>query len=333
MSTLQTPPAPARRRSPASPPAVRLHAVHQSFGDVEAVRGLDLELAQGEVVALLGPNGAGKTSTLDLVLGLARPTSGEVSVLGMEPRQAVVRGAVAAVLQSGGLLDDLTVRETLRYTASLVGATAAAVDAALERAGLTATAGRRVRACSGGEQQRLRFAMALLPDPALLILDEPTTGMDVEARRAFWAAIREDAARGRTVVFATHYLEEADQVADRIVLMGRGRVVADGTSAEVAALTGGRTVRASLPHDGAEVEPLLHHLAAMPDVESVEAHGRAVVVRTTRSDEVARYLLTHTPAHDLEVTGGGLEEAFVALTRRARDEDLHDHETDRGEHR
>ena len=156
------------------PPAVRLAGVTKDFGAVHAVRGIDLELAQGEIVAFLGPNGAGKTTTIDMVLGLSNPTTGSVQVLGLEPRQAIARGLVSAVMQTGGLLKDLTVRETVEYTASLFADTRP-VDDVLADAGITEIADRRVAKCSGGEQQRLRFAMALLSDPALLLLDEPTT--------------------------------------------------------------------------------------------------------------------------------------------------------------
>jgi ABC-2 type transport system ATP-binding protein len=182
------------------------------------------------------------------------------------------------------------------------------VTEVLERAGIDDIADRKVGRCSGGEQQRLRFAMALLSDPALLLLDEPTTGMDVEGRRAFWSAIREDAERGRTVLFATHYLEEADAYADRIVLVSRGRVVADGSAAEVKARSAGRTVRATLP--GAE------HLGLdrLPGVEGVELRGDTVLLHARDTDAVARHLLTHTGAHDLEITARGLEDAFLALT-------------------
>ena len=179
------------------PLAVDLRDVHKSFGSLQAVRGDALTIGSSEVMAFLGPNGAGKTTTIDMILGLSRPTAGEVEVYGMAPRQAVRKGLVSAVMQSGGLLKDLTVAETARYTASLFAVTRP-VGEVLERAGITAIAGRRVGQCSGGEQQRLRFAMALIPDPKLLILDEPTQGMDVEGRRDFWNAIRDESDLGRS---------------------------------------------------------------------------------------------------------------------------------------
>ncbi|SFC67473.1 ABC-2 type transport system ATP-binding protein [Nocardioides terrae] len=298
-------------------PAVRLTGVTKDFGPVHAVRGIDLELAQGEVVAFLGPNGAGKTTTIDMILGLSQPTSGAAEVLGMAPRQAVAHGLVSAVMQTGGLIKDLTVRETVEYTASLFADTLP-VDRALENAGITAIADRKVGKCSGGEQQRLRFAMALLPDPALLLLDEPTTGMDVEGRRTFWSAIRQDAEKGRTVLFATHYLEEADQYADRIVLISQGRIVADGSGAEIRALAEGRTVRATWPRETGEPDHAA--LAALPGVDQVDVRGEQVLVHAAKqgaSDEVARFLLTRTPARDLEITSKNLEEAFLSLTAGA----------------
>ncbi|HET8604655.1 MAG TPA: ABC transporter ATP-binding protein [Marmoricola sp.] len=288
-------------------PAVSLRSVTKHFGDIEAVRGIDLDIQQGEVVAFLGPNGAGKTTTIDMVLGLSQPTSGCVEVLGLPPRQAVARGLVSAVMQTGGLLKDLTVRETARYMASLF-ATSGDVDDALARAGISHLADRKVVKCSGGEQQRLRFALALLPDPALLLLDEPTTGMDVEGRRDFWQAIREDAAQGRTVLFATHYLEEADQYADRIVLVRRGLVVADGSGAEIKSLASGRTVRATWPNADTAA------LHAVAGVDSVEVRGDSVLVHAKDSDVVARWLLSSTDARDLEITAKGIEEAFLSLT-------------------
>jgi ABC-2 type transport system ATP-binding protein len=290
------------------PFAVDLEAVVKRFGAVTAVDGISLQIRPGEVVALLGPNGAGKTSTVDMLLGLSAPTRGAVRVFGRAPQEAVALGLVSAVMQTGGLLKDYTVEETVRLTAVLFGRGRADVARALRRAGIADIGGRLVGKCSGGQQQRLRFAMAVLPDPRLLILDEPTTGMDVGGRHDFWSAIRADAESGRTVIFATHYLEEADAYADRVVVVRRGRVVADGTAAQVKALASGRTVRATLPGAAEAV------LRALPGVESVEVRGDSVYVQAGDGDGVARYLLTETAARDLEITSRNLEQAFLALT-------------------
>jgi ABC-2 type transport system ATP-binding protein len=284
------------------------------------VDGIDLTIEPGEVVAFLGPNGAGKTTTLDMVLGLTEPTSGTVRVYGNGARAAVIAGQVSAVLQTGGLLRDLTVRETVVMIASTYAAHAP-VDDVIARAGLTSLANRRVSKCSGGEQQRLRFALALLPDPRLLILDEPTAGMDVTARRDFWDTMHQDASSGRTVVFATHYLEEADAFADRIVLIAGGKIVADGTTAEIKARASGRTVSATLPVLGAT--EAMEKLRACEGVRSIEERGARVVVSAIDSDSVARLLLTELGGTDLEIVTAGLEEAFMALTA-ADDDTVHD---------
>ena len=297
----------AARGASLEPAAIRLSGLVKTFGEVTAVSGLDLTVQPGEIVAFLGPNGAGKTSTIDMLLGLSRPTAGSVEVFGLAPGTAVAQGRIAAVMQSGGLLKDLTVKETVQLTASLY-REPRPVDEVLRRAGIGQIADRRVGKCSGGEQQRLRFALALLPEPDLLLLDEPTTGMDVEARRAFWTAIREDAAAGRTVVFATHYLDEADAYADRIVMVRRGEIVADGTAAQVRAMASGRTVRATLPGANAVT------LGELPGVTTVELRGDTVLIRCEDSDAVLRYLLNQTQAHDLEVSSHNLEDAFIALT-------------------
>ncbi|WP_457031032.1 ABC transporter ATP-binding protein [Kitasatospora sp. P5_F3] len=287
---------------------IELVDVHKHFGEVTAVNGLNLRVETGEVVAFLGPNGAGKSTTIDLLLGLAGPDSGTVRVCGRPPVDAVRHGLVAAVLQSGGLLRDFTVAETVRYVASVYPA-ARPVGQVMEVAGLTPIAGRRVGKCSGGEQQRLRFALALLPEPQLLVLDEPTTGMDVEARQDFWQAVRRDAEHGRAVLFATHYLDEADAHADRIVVVREGVVVADGPAAKIKNMATGRQIRAHWP--GASPAAV----RALPGVDSAEAYGDSVLLRTRDSDRVARHLLNHTAARDLEINAT-LESAFVALTGR-----------------
>jgi ABC-2 type transport system ATP-binding protein len=288
--------------------AVDLDGVVKRFGAVTAVDGISLRIRPGEVVALLGPNGAGKTSTVDMLLGLSNPTEGSVAVYGRPPHEAVALGLVSAVMQTGGLLKDYTVEETVKLTAVLFGRPQNAVDEALERAGIADIGKRLVGKCSGGQQQRLRFAMALLPDPELLILDEPTTGMDVGGRHDFWTAIREDARGGRTVIFATHYLEEADAYADRVVFVRRGQVVADGTAAEVKAMASGRTIRATM------TDPSQATLAAIPGVESVEVRGDTVFLHARDTDAIARHLLNNTDARDLEITSRNLEQAFLALT-------------------
>ncbi|MBT0994765.1 ABC transporter ATP-binding protein [Cellulomonas sp. DKR-3] len=310
MTSTDTLASPARTGD--APLAIDLRGLHKSFGPVRAVAGLDLAVRPGEVVAFLGPNGAGKTTTIDMLLGLAEPDSGHVRVLGMDPSDAIAAGRVSAVMQTGGLLKDLTVAETVRLSASFFGAPAAAVTDAMARAGIAEIAERRVGTCSGGQQQRLRFALALLPDPDLIVLDEPTTGMDVEGRREFWTALRADAARGRTIVFATHYLEEADAYADRVVMVSHGSVVADGSAAQVKALTAGRVVSATVAGGvDAALQAALH---AVPGVVDVEVRRDRLVVRTTDSDALARHLLTATAATDLEITARGLEDAFLALT-------------------
>jgi ABC-2 type transport system ATP-binding protein len=277
-------------------------------GPVEAVRGVDVAVRPGETVALLGPNGAGKTTTVDMLLGLQPPDEGSVSVFGGPPEQAVRAGRIGAMLQEGGVLRDLTVRELVSMMAALFPAPLE-VDHTLALAKLDGLGERRTEKLSGGETQRLRFAVALVSDPDLLVLDEPTVGMDVESRRAFWSTIRELSLTGKTFLFATHYLEEADAYADRAVLMARGRVVADGPTTEIKAIVGTRTIRATLP------DVPLEALEQLPGVTRTERHGEAVVLASSDSDASLRRLLERYPeARDIEVRGAGLEEAFLQLT-------------------
>ena len=300
-----------------APAPVELRNLVKTFrtsgGDdvVRAVDGVDLTIAPGEIVAFLGPNGAGKTTTLDLMLGLTTPSAGSATVFGADPCRAVSAGRVSAVLQTGGLLRDITVRETVQMIASTF-SHHSGVDEVLARAGLSSLAGRTVSKCSGGEQQRLRFALALLPDPDLLVLDEPTAGMDVSARREFWDTMQAEAAAGRTVVFATHYLEEADLFAERIVMIAGGRIVADGTTAHIRSRANGRTVSADLPrHDEAAA---LAVLRGMPHVVEATTDGHRVTVTSSESDAVARTLLSKLGGRNLEIISGSLESAFLTIT-------------------
>jgi len=275
---------------------------------VRAVRGIDVEVHEGETVALLGPNGAGKSTTVDMLLGLQRPDAGTVAVFGGPPEQAVGAGRVGAMLQEGGVLRDLTVRELVAMMAALF-PKPLDVDEALRLAQLSEITDRRSERLSGGERQRLRFAVALVSDPDLLVLDEPTVGMDVESRRAFWSTVRELSSRGKTFLFATHYLEEADAYADRVVLMAHGRVVADGPPTEIKAIVGSRTIRATLP------DVPLEELERLTGVTHAERHGESVALACSNSDAALRELIVrHPEARDIEVRGAGLEDAFVQLT-------------------
>jgi ABC-2 type transport system ATP-binding protein len=299
-----------------SQPGIELRGLEKSFKTphdlVEAVRGVDISIRPGEIVALLGPNGAGKSTTIDMLLGLARPDAGDVSLFGSTPEDAVLSGRVGAMLQTGMLIQDLSARELVAMVASLYPAPLD-VDEVLALVGIEAIAGRRTQKLSGGEAQRVRFALALVSDPALLVLDEPTTSMDVEGRHAFWRTMREFASRGRTILFATHYLEEADANADRAVLMAAGRVVADGPTTEIRAMVGGRTIRATLP------EAELAELEDLPGVTAAERHGDAVLLTCADSDAAIRALLdTWADARDIEIASAGLEQAFLELTASTR---------------
>lgn len=274
---------------------------------IHAVRNLNLTIQPGEIVAFLGSNGAGKTTTLDMVLGLTEPTSGSVDVFGTTPRTAVKEGRVSAVLQSGGLLSDLTVRETVQMIAATY-PNPTDVDHVIKRAGLTQLAKRRVSKCSGGEQQRLRFALALLPNPDLLILDEPTAGMDAGARNEFWDTMHEEAAHGKTIVFATHYLAEAEQFAHRTVIIAAGHVVTDGPTEQVRNSIGGSVVTATVTPEA--VEPL----RALPCVTKVDYSAHRATIHTTDSDVVAKTLLVELGGTHLGITAGSLEDAFLSLT-------------------
>jgi ABC-2 type transport system ATP-binding protein len=288
--------------------AITFTGVSKSYGAVRAVETLDLEIAAGQAVALLGPNGAGKSTSINMLLGLARPTTGTVGVFGQSPDAAVRAGWIGAMPQDGALVPGLTVREIVDFVRGLY-PEPMPLDEVLSLANLTSLAKRRADQLSGGQAQRVRFAIAVAGAPRLLVLDEPTAAMDVESRRSFWASMRAYAAGGRTILFATHYLEEADENADRVIVISRGRVVADGTAQEIKSVTGGRTVRFTIgdrPTAG---------LDTLPGVTGVEARGGSVRLRTTDPDATVRALYASgVEVRDLEVRGADLEEAFLSLT-------------------
>lgn len=292
-------------------PAVRFSHVTHRYGNQVAVADLSVEVARGETLALLGPNGAGKSTTISLVLGLLRPQRGTVEVLGTTPRRALAEGRVGAMLQTGlgsGLPPGVTVEQALRLVRRLY-RRPAPFDATVERAGIGPLLARQTQRLSGGQAQRVRFAVAIAGDPELVFLDEPTAAMDVEARRSFWRMIRQFGREGRTIVFATHHLQEADETADRVLVVNHGQLVADGPGATLKAAVAARRVRFV-----AEMAPACA-FEQLEGVTDVEAHGACVTLHSLDADATVRALVRAGIAfRDLEVAGAGLEEAFVALT-------------------
>jgi len=296
-------------------PAIQLTDLRKSFGSLHAVNGVSLSIAPGEVVALLGPNGAGKSTTIDLALGLAHPTSGTAALFGESPRNAIEQGRVGAMLQGGALLPTLTVAQSVALVAA-AHAHPLSVEEALERARCTEIAKQKVSKLSGGQMQRARFAVAVVSNPDLLFLDEPTAAMDVEARRTFWQSMREFTDEGRTVVFATHYLDEADTYADRIVMLSKGVVVADGTPNEVKAVVSGRRIRTSIDFDWTDAAR--DALGRLPGVRSLDHRSGQLTIVSDDSDATLRALLAaHDDIHDIEVTAHTMDDAFLALTEGA----------------
>lgn len=293
--------------------AVRTTGLSKRYGAVTAVDDLNLDIHAGETVALLGPNGAGKSTTISMILGQARPDAGTVEVLGRSPASAVGSGRIGAMLQGGKLPDMVTVAELVSLARAIYPRPLPA-DEIMAAAGLAGYAGRRLDSLSGGESQRALFALAITGDPDVVVLDEPTTGMDVEARQRFWRAVRERAAAGRTVLFATHYLAEADEFADRIIMLSNGRVVADGSSAEIRSISGHRTVSFDL------TEGSLEGLDQLPGVRGVELRGSRAVLETDDADAtVAALISTRGAVNNLEVSGAGITDAFLTLTMNDED--------------
>ncbi len=296
-------------------PAVRLKGASKSYGRVLALKDTDFAVDPGEVVALLGPNGAGKTTAISLMLGLRAPTSGTATLFGRNPREPASRRRVGAMLQESGVPETLKVREVVEMFRRLYEKPIGAREA-LDAAGLREKAGSKVGNLSGGERQRLYFALCVVGDPELLFLDEPTVGLDVESRRRFWESIREMHRRGKTIVLTTHYLEEADALAERIVVIDRGTVVAEGTPAEIKARVGGKVIRFRSPTltDGL--------LSQLPNIQRAEHEGDAFTLYSTQPEDALESLFRQgVKVRDLEVVGAGLEEAFVALTGKKDEED------------
>ncbi|MFI5271922.1 MAG: ATP-binding cassette domain-containing protein [Ktedonobacterales bacterium] len=287
--------------------AVSIEGLSKHFGAVRAVEGLSLDIRRGETVALLGPNGAGKTTTISMLLGLLAPDSGRVSVLGMSPVAAIQSGRVGAMLQEGSLMPGVRVGELLDYVLSLRAAP-------ITRAQLVATAGleglenRRVDRLSGGQTQRMRFALAIASKPEVLVLDEPTAAMDVEARHEFWTSMRAYTSTGHTVLFATHYLEEAEAFASRVVVISHGQIVADGTVADLKRGFGEHTVRFTT------TEGDLAALERLAGVTQVERFNGQVTLKSSDADATVRDLVSDGIAwSDLEVRSANLDDVFMTL--------------------
>jgi ABC-2 type transport system ATP-binding protein len=293
-----------------TPLALEISGLAVRFGDTQAVDGVDLAVPRGQTVALLGPNGAGKSSTVNAVLGLIRPAAGTIRVLDRSPAAAVRAGCVGAMLQHGGLPSEARVGEVLDLARRSF-PTAWPLDDLVATAGIDGLLGRSTDALSGGQRQRLLLALALAGAPPLLLLDEPTSAMDVEGRRAFWTTMRGLAERGHTVLFATHHLEEADAVADRVVVLGKGRLLADGPAAQLKSGFAERTISftaaGELRYD------------AVPGVTAADRRGDTVVLTTADPEATLRALLADGGRlPDLEVRGASLEEAVLDLTGASR---------------
>jgi ABC-2 type transport system ATP-binding protein len=293
-----------------SDPTASLSGVTRRFADVTAVEDLSLEIRPAETVALLGPNGAGKTTAVELMLGLQRPHAGHVSLFGGSPHDAIAAGRVGAMLQEGVLPPGAKVGELVDLVRGLYSSPPPLAEA-LRLGDVEDIADRRVEKLSGGQRQRVRLAVALAGGPELVVLDEPTAAMDVATRRSFWSGVGDYVSGGHSLLFATHRLEEADEVADRVLVIASGRLVADGPPAAVKAIARGRSA-VSFRANGTPIE-LLERLSA---VEEVELARERITLRTSDPERTVRALLEAAPQiEDLEVTAPRLEEAFLTLTR------------------
>ncbi|WGH82830.1 ABC transporter ATP-binding protein [Auritidibacter ignavus] len=293
--------------------AISLCGVGKSYGEVTAVDDVSLEIPRGQVVCLLGPNGAGKTTLIDIVLGLTPPETGSVELLGFSPASAVQVGAIGAMLQATSLLDDATVGELIAMVSRLhkhpLG-----VSRTLQNAGIADLARRRSTKLSGGQRRRVTYALAIAGNPDILVLDEPTAAMDVASRHAFWASIRDITSVGKTVLFATHHLAEAEKFADRVIFIQDGRIIADGTVTEVRELAAGREISATIPTGDHE------QIATLPGVIEASWRHNRVTLLSARSDDTLRALVQRVPsAESIEVAGLSLERAFLTLMAQQRE--------------
>jgi ABC-2 type transport system ATP-binding protein len=294
--------------STASPAVASLEAVTKNYGAIRALRGVDFHVRAGEIVALLGPNGAGKTTAVKLLLGLTQPNAGRVRVFGGDPTNPANRTRTGAMLQVGKVPETLRVREHIDLFSSYYQKPLPLAEV-LAAAGLEKISDRKFGELSGGQRQRVLFALAICGNPDLLFLDEPTVGLDVEARRSLWEEIRSLVQRGKTVLLTTHYLEEADALADRIAVINQGAIVAEGTPAEIKAQTSGKRIRCI-------TNLSLAVLRRIPGVAEVREDRDAVEIHASHAEPVVRELLSQDAAlSGLEVTSAGLEEAFLALTQ------------------
>jgi ABC-2 type transport system ATP-binding protein len=285
-----------------------LENVTKTYGDVQALQNVSLKIRAGEVLALLGPNGAGKTTAISLLLGLIRPTKGEVKLFGNDPQSLASRSRVGVMLQISGVPETLKVREHITLYSSYY-PQPLSLQETLESSGLIGLENRLYGKLSGGQKQRLHLALAICGNPDLIFLDEPTTGLDVASRRALWEQVRSLIGKGRTVVLTTHYLEEADALADRIMVINKGQVIAEGSPSEIKAKTAGQKIRAVTSLPVAAIEQL-------PGVSSVRQEGASVEVLASKAEPVVLSLLQQDKTlSGLEVSSAGLEDAFLALTQ------------------
>jgi ABC-2 type transport system ATP-binding protein len=295
--------------SEVSEPIAILDNITKRFKAAIALDGLSLSLHRGEVVALLGPNGAGKSTAVRLMLGLASPTSGTVNIFGSDPRQALTRTRIGAMLQVARITETLRVREHIDLFRSYYPRPLPFAEI-VRIAQLEGIENRMFGELSGGQKQRVLFALAVCGDPDLIFLDEPTVGLDIEARRGLWQQIRSLAARGKTVLLTTHYLEEADALAHRIIVINKGRVVSEGTPAEIKRMSGGRQIRC-------QTSLSIDFIKTLPSVTSVTQIAGITTITAQDAEGVAREMLRRDESlTGLEIASPALEDAFLALIKQ-----------------